>query len=764
MKIQTKNPLAEVKGWIKSYLLVLMVSMAICSLFYLYAYLVVSEKTSEANEVALGIIASELNNTFEKVVEIEYGILSSESISACERIKLPLDTPKRIQLIQASNDLSEHLIWFSDVVTECQVYYPDNGMVLLGSGNYTDLKGGYERLGQRLGYSWEEWENLIVQHHDRAVFTGTEEDTILYLTTLPKYGDSIKKNVALIINTRHIQRILDEMSGVQQGSLCLISDNEKLLVSGSNIKLDIAELLGQLPVESGYHRININEMDSMIAYEKLANVNVLLVSIIPYREYWSAALKSLSAFWGALGLCFVVGVFVSYFVASRKQRIWGRLDVVLNSKIGGDASDGLSKDKVIAEALDSIVEEYHYMQSQISSVETMKREVLLTAILRGRIRAEEADRVLAKNNVKFEIGNYMIVLFQIDRLNQFYDMDSESIDAAQIGHIHQSILLVLQGFSKIHCTYETLNFDEKVVCIVDFRDLDKEDCYRWIEKIAEECSEEVRKGVGFTISISDVHRHVYSLFHAYSEALSVMEYQIRNVDKQILYYREMVQKSQATYLYSLEEEKALIYWIQVGKESEALKLFEEICENNMCNVSHYEDFSRCLIWNLSATILRVEAEAGNNIDFSTAKEFLQNMKEIDNVFDAKKFLKEKIVEICSNIKAKKKSQDNLEERIKKYIEKRYSECSLSVRDIANYFDMNANYISGFFKEKTGMALLSYIQKVRLDKVKELLVTTDMTLEKIGEQTGFNNNVSFIRTFKKYEKITPTEYRKRERKL
>ena len=31
-----------------------------------------------------------------------------------------------------------------------------------------------------------------------------------------------------------------------------------------------------------------------------------------------------------------------------------------------------------------------------------------------------------------------------------------------------------------------MSFDEKVVCIVDFRDLDKEDCYRWIEKIAEE--------------------------------------------------------------------------------------------------------------------------------------------------------------------------------------------------------------------------------------------------------------------------------------
>lgn len=754
--------MADVKDWVRSYLLVLIVSMCICSIFYLYAYLMVSEKTNEANEVALEIIASELNNTFEKISEIEFSIQSSESISVCEHIMLPLDSRKRIQLIQASNDMSKHLILFNDVIKEGQIYYPSNGMVLLGGGYYTNQEGGYQRLGQQLGYSQEEWESLLVQYHDRAVLAGVEEDTILYLSTLPKYGKNVKKNMVLIINTDYIQGILKKASKIQQGKLWLVSGNEQLLVSEANTNLNIKDLLEQLPTEGGYHRISINGKNNMMAYEKLEDANMLIVSIIPYKEYWSAALKSLVVFLIALGLCLVVGVAVSYFVSTKKQRLWGRLNDILDSKINASYKEGLSKDKIIADALDGIVNEYYLMQRQISSVENMKREVLLTAILRGRIRPEETEKILAKNNVKVELGNYLLVLFQIDNLNRFYDIDNIPIEKEYLESIQKSIMWVVQEFGKSNCSCEILSFDDKIVCIIDFGDLAKEDCYRWIEEFAEKISEEVRKSASFTISVSDIHRHVYSMFHAFSEALSVMEYQIHNEDRQMMYYREMVQKSQLTYLYSLEEEKALVYWIQAGKEKEALRLFSEILENNMVNTDRQESFTKCLIWNLAATVLRAEAVAGKSDVYSNTKEFLKEIKELNNVFDAKQIFKEKIVEICTKNRMKKENQDNLEERIKKYVEEHYSDFNLSNSEIANYFDLNVNYISGFFKEKTEMTLLGYIQKVRIEKAMELLVTTNMTLEKIGEETGFNNNVSFIRTFKKYEKITPTEYRKRER--
>ena len=68
----------------------------------------------------------------------------------------------------------------------------------------------------------------------------------------------------------------------------------------------------------------------------------------------------------------------------------------------------------------------------------------------------------------------------------------------------------------------------------------------------------------------------------------------------------------------------------------------------------------------------------------------------------------------------------------------------------------------FFKEKTGMCPLTYIHKIRVDNAKELLLKTDLTLEEISARAGCNNSVTLNRLFKKYEGITPAEYKKKNK--
>ena len=98
------------------------------------------------------------------------------------------------------------------------------------------------------------------------------------------------------------------------------------------------------------------------------------------------------------------------------------------------------------------------------------------------------------------------------------------------------------------------------------------------------------------------------------------------------------------------------------------------------------------------------------------------------------------------------------EQIKEYIEDNYTDQSLSNRDIAEYFHMNISYLSTFFKENTGTNLVSYIHKVRLEKAKELLENTNLTLEEISQRVGCSSAQVISRLFKKYEGITPAAYR------
>lgn len=62
-----------------------------------------------------------------------------------------------------------------------------------------------------------------------------------------------------------------------------------------------------------------------------------------------------------------------------------------------------------------------------------------------------------------------------------------------------------------------------------------------------------------------------------------------------------------------------------------------------------------------------------------------------------------------------------------------------------------------------MSPLAYLTSLRIEKSQELLLTTQKTIAKIAEESGFLSNEVFIRTFKKETGITPGEFRKASQK-
>jgi YesN/AraC family two-component response regulator len=87
----------------------------------------------------------------------------------------------------------------------------------------------------------------------------------------------------------------------------------------------------------------------------------------------------------------------------------------------------------------------------------------------------------------------------------------------------------------------------------------------------------------------------------------------------------------------------------------------------------------------------------------------------------------------------------------------YSDPCLNVTSIATHFDANVSYMSRIFKEGTGVNLLEFIHRTRINAAKELLETN--AVKDVYTMVGFGDMQSFTRTFKKYEGITAAEYKK-----
>ena len=96
-------------------------------------------------------------------------------------------------------------------------------------------------------------------------------------------------------------------------------------------------------------------------------------------------------------------------------------------------------------------------------------------------------------------------------------------------------------------------------------------------------------------------------------------------------------------------------------------------------------------------------------------------------------------------------------RILLYLNEYYT--SADLEDICCHFHRSPSHISHLFKKQTGMTLRAYCNKLKLEKAKSLLETTDMPITQIALDVGFNDVSYFINLFRQKNGVSPLVYRK-----
>lgn len=87
---------------------------------------------------------------------------------------------------------------------------------------------------------------------------------------------------------------------------------------------------------------------------------------------------------------------------------------------------------------------------------------------------------------------------------------------------------------------------------------------------------------------------------------------------------------------------------------------------------------------------------------------------------------------------------------------------LRVYYLASHFNLSANYVGEYFRKFTGESLQHYITHYKIRLVQQRLAYSTLTVSQIADELGFTDESHLSRQFRKYEGISPTEYRKNTR--
>ncbi len=93
----------------------------------------------------------------------------------------------------------------------------------------------------------------------------------------------------------------------------------------------------------------------------------------------------------------------------------------------------------------------------------------------------------------------------------------------------------------------------------------------------------------------------------------------------------------------------------------------------------------------------------------------------------------------------------------RYVKRAYRE-RISLEQVSSYVGLSPSYFSRIFKQETGSAWSTYVNRIRVDRARRLLISTSVPLSDIAGMVGFEDQSYFTKVFKRITGLSPGRYR------
>jgi two-component system response regulator YesN len=88
---------------------------------------------------------------------------------------------------------------------------------------------------------------------------------------------------------------------------------------------------------------------------------------------------------------------------------------------------------------------------------------------------------------------------------------------------------------------------------------------------------------------------------------------------------------------------------------------------------------------------------------------------------------------------------------------------MSLKTLGSIFHINPIYLGQLFQKEVNCSFTKYLNKLRIEKSKKLLLNSYEKAGAIGKKVGYTDATYFYKQFKKLEGLTPSEWKKGHQK-
>jgi len=234
---------------------------------------------------------------------------------------------------------------------------------------------------------------------------------------------------------------------------------------------------------------------------------------------------------------------------------------------------------------------------------------------------------------------------------------------------------------------------------------------------------------------------------------------------QICQFIQRQKKLGGDWRYPLENERELLGKVKIGDRTGAREILNSILGTIMFHNPGDLGVLKIRLLELLSILSRAAVEGGVDVGIMLEKNlaYINTAMKIDNQQDLCAWisvaLNEFIELVYSAQDARKVTQ--IQPAIN-YIDANYDK-PITLADVAKTAFLSVSRLSHVFKEQMGVTVIDYLTSVRIERARQLLLTTNQSCTEICFQTGYNNQSYFTRSFKDFVGMTPRQFRSENRR-
>lgn len=356
----------------------------------------------------------------------------------------------------------------------------------------------------------------------------------------------------------------------------------------------------------------------------------------------------------------------------------------------------------------------------------------------------------------FQEGYFQIVIAKLDGITQSY--------SSNLKFLEEKVLQIIANNLKDFCYDMESLFEENIFyCILNYSQANKKilrkQCKTLLDEIIlqKEIFENMEVTVGLGIPEDDIQTIDNSLktaIWAYQQRLIVGTNRVIEGDAMV---SNQLANSKLFYDFNKSMNNALER-LDVDSVVESLRFLKESLRNRT-ETSGYEVLQMakeiCNLYLIAMRNNKFPITDGDAL-FEKFNSEINNYGSINALFH---YMTTTIIGYLEKVIDDKKQLDTKPIReAKQYIQENYMK-PLTLEDVSAKVGFNTTYFCSLFKKDTGNTFLEYLYEIRMNKAKELLKETNLSIAVICEQVGYSDIKHFTKIFTKNSGLKPNEYRK-----